>query len=138
MNGLAHLERTLGDAVATGQVGKVVSVRALLHLPGDDCELELAANTVLTLGAGLVESDIETATRASRNHASGCQASVLAHFANGRIVSVTVTRGSAERLELSLTVVGNHGVIRLEGSELADEIGLVEADFCGPSVVGEP
>ena len=40
MTPMATLEETLGEAVATGKLGTVVSVRALLHLPGEEPDLE--------------------------------------------------------------------------------------------------
>ena len=50
MNSIATLEETLGQAVATGKIGTVVSVRALLHLPGEEtADLEAAAAVLLAL-----------------------------------------------------------------------------------------
>ena len=40
-----------------------------------------------------------------------------------------MTRGGVSKLELDLVVVGNHGVIRMEGSELAEEMGLSVGSF---------
>ncbi len=127
MSSIATLEETLGEAVATGKLGTVVSVRALLHLPGEEPDLEAAASVVLALSGRLIGS--ETGSLVARGHRSGRQLNLLLRLDAGPIVSVSLTRGSVAQLELALVVVGNHGVVRLEGAELAGEIGLSAEAF---------
>ena len=40
-----------------------------------------------------------------------------------------MTGGVVEAVELGLVVIGNHGLIRLEGAELAAEMGLLPEVF---------
>ncbi|HAB12127.1 MAG TPA: hypothetical protein DCE47_10600 [Planctomycetaceae bacterium] len=127
MTPMATLEETLAEAVATGKLGSVVSVRAMLHLPGEESDLETAASVVLSLSGRLVGS--ETGSLVARGHGSGRQLNLLLRLDAGPIVSLSLTRGSVDQLELALVVVGNHGVIRLEGAELAEEIGLSAEAF---------
>ena len=127
MTPIATLEETLEEAVATGKLGSVVSVRALLHLPGEEPDLETAAAVLLSLSGRLVGSD--PGSLVVRGHGSGRQLNLLLRLDAGPIVSLSLTRGSVDQLELALVVVGNHGVIRLEGAELAEEIGLSAEAF---------
>ena len=127
MTPIATLEETLEEAVATGKLGSVVSVRALLHLPGEEPDLETAASALLSLSGRLVGSD--PGSLVVRGHGSGRQLNLLLRLDPGPIVSLSLTRGSVDQLELALVVVGNHGVIRLEGAELAEEIGLSAGTF---------
>ena len=129
MSSIAILEETLAQAVATGKIGTVVSVRALLHLPDETADLESAAAVLLALAGRLLGSD--AGSLVTRGHESGRQLNLLLRLDAGGIVSASVTRGCASQLELALVVVGNHGVIRLEGAELATEIGLNGDAFAG-------
>ncbi|HAA49797.1 MAG TPA: hypothetical protein DCE43_08760 [Planctomycetaceae bacterium] len=130
MSSIAQLEETLGEAVTTGKIGTVVSIRALLHLPGEQADLETAASVVLGLAGRLIGSD--SGSLVTRGQESGRQLNLLVGLDVGGILSVSVTRGSSSQVELVLVVVGNHGVIRLEGAELAEEMGLSEESFAGP------
>jgi|AP95_1055475.scaffolds.fasta_scaffold179244_1 hypothetical protein len=127
MSTIATLEETLGKAVATGKIGTVVSVRLLLQLPESSADLESAASVLLGLCGRLIGSD--AGSLVTRGHESGRQLNLLLRLDAGGIASVSVTRGSSSRLELDLVVVGNHGVIRMEGSELAEEMGLSGESF---------
>ena len=68
----------------------------------------------------------------TRGQESGRQLNLLMRLDAGGILSVSVTRGSSSQVELVLVVVGNHGVIRLEGAELAEEMGLSGESFGDP------
>ena len=127
MSSIAVLQETLCQAVATGKIGTVVSVRAMLHLPEETADLASSASVVLGVLGRVIGS--EAGSLVTRGHESGRQLNLLLRLDAGGIVSITVTRGSASRLELGLVVVGNHGVIRLEGSELAEEMGLSGESF---------
>ena len=130
MSSIAQLEETLGEAVTTGKIGTVVSVRALLHLPDEQADLETAASVVLGLAGRLIGSD--AGSLVTRGQESGRQLNLLMRLDAGGILSVSVTRGSSSQVELVLVVVGNHGVIRLEGAELAEEMGLSGESFGDP------
>ena len=107
MTPMATLEETLAEAVATGKLGSVVSVRAMLHLPGEESDLETAASVVLSLSGRLVGS--ETGSLVARGHGSGRQLNLLLRLDAGPIVSLSLTRGSVDQLELALVVVGGRG-----------------------------
>ncbi|MEC9008749.1 MAG: hypothetical protein VX311_02235 [Planctomycetota bacterium] len=130
MSSIAQLEETLGEAVTTGKIGTVVSVRALLHLPDEQADLETAASVVLGLAGRVIGSD--AGRLVTRGQESGRQLNLLMRLDAGGILSVSVTRGSSSQVELVLVVVGNHGVIRLEGAELAEEMGLSGESFGDP------
>lgn len=127
MSSMAPFRETLAAAVGTGKIGTVVSLRALLQLPDADAALDAAASVVLATAGSLVGEG--PGRLVVRSHASGRQLNLLLRFDSGPIVSASVTCGIVETVELALVVVGNHGVIRLEGAELADEIGLAAEDF---------
>ena len=130
MSSIAQLEETLGEAVTTGKIGTVVSVRALLHLPDEQADLETAASVVLGLAGRVIGSD--AGRLVTRGQESGRQLNLLMRLDAGGILSVSVTRGSSAQVELVLVVVGNHGVSRLEGAELAEEMGLSVESFGDP------
>ena len=96
MTPIATLEETLEEAVATGKLGSVVSVRALLHLPGEEPDLETAASVLLSLSGRLVGSD--PGSLVVRGHGSGRQLNLLLRLDAGPIVSLTLTRGSVDQL----------------------------------------
>ena len=127
MSSIARFEATLLEAVATGKIGTVVSVRAMLQLPDESADLKSAASVVLALAARVLGTD--AGQLVTRSHDSGQQLNLLLRLDAGGIQSVTVTRGGVSKLELDLVVVGNHGVIRMEGSELAEEMGLSVGSF---------
>ncbi|MBQ18594.1 MAG: hypothetical protein CMJ65_15885 [Planctomycetaceae bacterium] len=127
MSSMAPLQETLAAAVGTGKIGTVVSFRALLQLPDGDTALDTAAAAVLATAESLVGS--EPGSLSVRRHASGQQLNLLLRFDGGPIASVSVTGGVVDAVELALVVVGNHGVIRLEGAELAEDIGLTAQAF---------
>ena len=84
MTPIATLEETLEEAVATGKLGTVVSVRALLHLPGEEPDLETAASVLLSLSGRLVGSD--PGSLVVRGHGSGRQLNLLLRLDAGPIV----------------------------------------------------
>ena len=95
------------QAVATGKIGTVVSVRALLHLPDETADLESAAAVLLALAGRLLGSD--AGSLVTRGHESGRQLNLLLRLDAGGIQSVTVTRGGVSKLELDLVVfLGMH------------------------------
>jgi hypothetical protein len=50
--------------------------------------------------------------------------SVIANYAGGQTATVTATEGSGTRAELHLLLVGNRGIVRMQGGEDFDETSL--------------
>lgn len=123
----APLQEALDQAVATGKAGTIVSARLFLQLPDAAADLESAA-AVLTETAGTL-MELVPGWLTVRRHASASHLSLLLHADSGPLVSVSVTGGVVESVELVLVVIGNHGLIRLEGAELAAEMGLLPGVF---------
>jgi hypothetical protein len=113
-----ELRNALRQALETGKIGVPVSLR--LHCQLADREVDLVSALAAVLP--LAEDCFSTApvSLAATQDAGQRQLNVMLQYAAGSTVFVTVGRGSAVRNRLHLLVVGNHGVVRLEGADAFD------------------
>ncbi len=123
---LDDIRHTLLEAVKTGKVGTPVALRLHLQLTNADASLLSTAATLIGLCEPLFK--VEPSQLFARSNAGGRQLSLLCETESGRTCSITIGSGSAKAASLNLLLVGNHGVIRLEGSELFDESSLNTSD----------
>lgn len=106
-----EVRNALSDAVQTGKLGTPVAAR--VHLLVDDNEVDVAgaAEKLLTMLTPCF--DQPPATIRARRHDSGRVQSLLMQTRNGQTIFITI--GRSDRSSLHLLVVGNHGIVRLEG-----------------------
>lgn len=109
---------TVRDAVATGKIGTPVSLRLHADFPDASMDLGAVVDTIMTETGPLFPAARWT-VMAKRN-ASGRQLTALLQNDAGRTVFVTLNCGGTRAARLSLLVIGNHGVLRLEGGDEID------------------
>lgn len=114
-----EIHHALTAAIATGKIGTPVSVRVHLQLPETRADFDAAIDAIVATTKPALHETMQTLQ--SRVNAEGNQWNVLLRSANGRSLFVTLGRGSAREPRLELLVVGNHGVIRLEGGDVLYE-----------------
>ncbi len=118
------LRRTLSEALSTGKIGTPVAIRMHVQLADSNVDpLMLLATAMQTVEQVF---SARPARLMARENADGRQFNVLLNYAGGETVMLTVGRGSAKTASLNLLLIGNHGVIRLEGAELFE---ATAADF---------
>ena len=119
------LQKTLATTIATEKIGTPVALRLLVHI----ADLSVVPAALLAIVALWGES-IFTASPAkltARCTADGRQHNVLLNYAGGQTLLLNIFRGSTSDC-LQLLLVGNHGVVRLEGGELFDPAGMQAVD----------
>ncbi len=116
------LSTTLWEAVETKRIGIPVALR--LHLQLCDPQADLTVAMVASLC--LVEPffNLNPSRLMARRDSADRQLNVLLETADGRTVFVTVGRGSTGQATLHLLLIGNHGVVRLEGAQTFEEEAL--------------
>ena len=114
-----ELNRTLSETRAGGKIGVPVSLRMHLQLSDRQADLVAALLAVIELARPLFGA--QPSRLMARGVPGGPQLNVLASFTGGQTLLVTLGRGAVERATLELLLIGNHGVIRLEGAELFEE-----------------
>ena len=119
---LVDLHKTLTDALATGKIGTPVSLR--LHLQLADPSTNLATTMAAVMRIAETVFDIPSATLSAQRDVGERQLNVLIESANGQTVSLTIGRGCTDVATLDLLLVGNHGVVRMDGTEFFDEASL--------------
>jgi hypothetical protein len=121
---LADLRRTLDRALGSGRVGIPVALRVHLRLEriaGANIDLESAAASLLSWGEEVFGSPPQ---RVAVSENEGHSLTVLATCAGGQTLHVTVA--ASGRPDLHLLLIGNHGIVRLEGGELLEAFGAIE------------
>lgn len=111
----SEVQSALADAVRTGKLGTPVAARVHVQLVDDAVEPDAVLAPVLEMLRPCF--DHPPASVRAREHASEGQWNVLFQTAAGGTVFVTVGCGAANAPGLHLLVIGNHGVLRLEGAE---------------------
>lgn len=119
---LDEIHQTLLEAVNTGKVGTPVALRLHLQLVSTDVDPYLLVAELLQLCEPLFGE--EPVRVMARNNNDGRQLNLLFETAAGRTISITIGGGSTTQAFLSLLLIGNHGVIRLEGADSFDEQSL--------------
>jgi len=119
---LAELRQTLDDALGGGSVGVPVAARIHCQLDDPQCDLLAGLASLLALAEGALSP--ERAARLFARHSDDPrQLSVLVSYSSGQTSFVTIGCGAAAEPALHLLLVGNRGVVRLEGAEQFDPAG---------------
>ena len=129
---LDEIRETLLEAVSTKKIGSPVSLRFNLQLTQTNEKLSAIAATIVSMCQPLFElPPSRIFARATNNDR---QLSLIGETESGRTCSITVGVGSAKSASLHLLLVGNHGVVRLEGAEMFDESSLTLAEDIDPII----
>jgi hypothetical protein len=112
---LTELRTALTSAVATGKLGTAVSARVQVQCVDSECDLAAALGGVLWMLSPAF--DERPATVRCRKHAEAAQWNVLLQTGSGRTISITIGCGSAKTTSLDLLVIGNHGIVQLQGGD---------------------
>ena len=110
-----ELQITLTDALASGKIGTPVAARVHLQFPDADADLAAALATVAATFEPILDGLLTTLR--CRQGSDLNQWNLLLQSEKGRTLFVTLGRASVPAATLNLLVIGNHGVIRLEGGE---------------------
>ena len=119
------LQNTLATAIATDKIGTPVALR--LHVNLADLSVEPAA--LLAAVASWAESifSASPAKLTARCTGDDRQHNLLLNYAGGQTLLLNIVSGSTND-SLQLLLIGNHGVVRLEGGELFDPTAMLPAD----------
>jgi hypothetical protein len=112
---LTELRAALAQAVATGKLGTPVSARVHVQLAESECDLPSVLGGVLRMLSPAF--DEPPARIRARKHASAPQWNLLLRTTTGRTIFITVGCGSRATAALDLLVVGNHGIVQLQGGD---------------------
>ena len=113
---LDDLNRTLSKAIATQKIGTPVSLRLHLHLPDPQVELIGALSSLMQIAEPVFAT--KPSRLMARQDITGRQLNVLIETKAGETIFLTIGRGSADSDNLNLLLIGNRGIVRLEGPEL--------------------
>ena len=120
------LKRSLCSVLETGEIGTPVSMRVHLQIPKTRVDVISALASIMKL-CHSVTKDVPL-TLIARQTSGGTQLNVLVTFVNGRTMLATVGSSSVNDSVLELLLIGNHGIIRLEGESRIDELLLTNDD----------
>ncbi|MAT13825.1 MAG: hypothetical protein CMJ46_00980 [Planctomyces sp.] len=113
---ISQLGTALQQAVATGQVGQAVSMRARVTAPTP--AIPAAINSLMAIATDLLHlsgnDEMPTGRFRARRHPSGLQMDVLLQAENGVSLSLTWVRYEDQPAAIKLLLIGNHGIVRLE------------------------
>lgn len=119
------LQKTLATAIATEKIGTPVALRLHVHL-ADLSILPVALLATVALWGESIFS-ASPAKLTARCTEDDRQYNVLLQYAGGQTLLFNVVSGSTND-SLQLLLIGNHGVVRLEGGELFDPAGMQPAN----------
>lgn len=110
-----ELQQTLKKAVDCGKIGVPVALR--MHLQMADATAELYALVSQSLEMAFANFRADEWRLMARRDPTGRQLNLLLDNRGGQTVLLTVGKGSAVENRLDLLLIGNHGIVRLEGAE---------------------
>ena len=128
------VRRALTDALESGKAGTPVALRVSVSLADERVDLAATVESVRRLAAGVFGSEAERLR--ARRDGSGRQLTVLATHAGGQTSFVSVSRvpgGDA----LDVVLVGNRGIVRLEGGESLEIVPVHESGYEFRLAVGD-
>lgn len=129
---LDELKAAIVAAIANGRIGEVVSVRLHWPLP----ESDVSERRILIAAVDLIDVALKLGpTRwRLRRAADGRLLHLHGVDDRGRTTVVTVTRGLADKAQL--TLFGNHGIVRLDQANIQHELPSENADQPRPWLAG--
>ena len=113
------LRRALAETVERGTMGVPVALRVCMQLPALNGTLRDVWSLALEIAGSALPNHRPRRLHAqkTRHGANGRQLSTLVSCDRGETLSITIGCGSAAKPSLDLVLVGNRGVVRLEGGE---------------------
>lgn len=120
------LKRSLYSVLETGKIGTPVSMRVHWQMPGTSTDVCVALASSMSLCHSVMKGS--PSTLIARQTSGGTQLNVLVTLENGRTILVTVGSGAVSYSVLELLLIGNHGIVRLEGEGRIDELRLTNDD----------
>ena len=127
---LSELQSTLVSAVASGKIGTPVSLRVHAVVAEDSLDPATFLDRISGWGATVFKAEPVRLT--ARVHATGRQWNILLNYPGGQKALITLASSPATAGDLHLVLVGNHGMVRLEGGESFDtspEATIPRAEF---------
>ncbi len=112
-----ELEHALSETLRVGDVGVPVALRVNCQF-GDRSVNVVEGALVASRLAEMAFSDVKPARLHARATSDNRQLTVLASYPLGQTLFLTTTAIDGARSEVDLLLIGNHGIIRLEGGEL--------------------
>ena len=115
------LQKAVSEALASGQIGTPVSLRAHWQLADPNADLVKALAIILRVAEPAFSRVPDRLT--ARRGPDERQIHVLLHYADGKTALITLGRGSVQGESLHWLLIGNHGIMRLEGAEMFEATG---------------
>jgi hypothetical protein len=113
---IEELQDTLCNVVASGQIGTPVALRLHVHVSKSDLAAipaEPACFDIAELVFGQTSGKDVT-----RENSDGRHRSTLRTYPSGQTLLITTTAGLSRTSRMDLLLIGNHGIVRLEGADL--------------------
>lgn len=108
---LRELTRTLSETLQTGKIGIPVSARIRIT---SSATTEQLLPAVMTLLSSVWEE--KHLTLRATQHKTGLQTDLQLHLESGPTISISLIQNSPQE-SCRFLLIGNHGVIRLEGED---------------------
>jgi hypothetical protein len=117
-----ELKHALSETIRQGDIGIPVALRVNCQF-GDRSHEVIDGALIASQLAETAFSEVAPARLHARITSDNRQLTLLASYALGQTLLLTTTAVDGARSEVDLLVVGNHGIIRLEGSEFFEPDG---------------
>ncbi len=121
MTTIDDLSSTLTAAIATEKIGTPVALRVHAIVASDSFDPAAALDAVIGLAGTAFPTKPQRLT--ARSAGADRQWNVLLNYVGGQTLSFSIASNPDRSAGncLHLLLIGNHGIIRLEGAELLDE-----------------
>jgi len=123
---LEHLRQSLLTVLQTGRIGSPVSLRLHLQLSDAQYDSNAALASLMPLCKAVFHST--PAGLSARRDSGQTQLNAMVSFSGGETLLVSVGQGFSEETRLDLLLIGNHGVVRLEGNDPLENLPAVDVD----------
>jgi hypothetical protein len=112
------IRHAITNAIESGKIGQPVSIR--IHLQRADNEQ--TPSSLIEILLTLVESAIGSrpATLMAQSEDSARQLSLLFQYHSGQTAFLTAGAGQANQPSFHLVLVGNHGIVCLQGTDVLE------------------
>lgn len=120
------LSRAVTAALETGKIGTPVAMRLYVRCADDSIDPAAVLNAAASLAGAIFSASPQNLT--ARFSEDRRQLNVLLGYADGQTLLLSVI-GDVAGDGCDLLLIGNHGIVRLEGGELFD---AVEPDSVSP------
>jgi hypothetical protein len=116
-----ELQDAMTAAIATGKIGTPVALRVHAIVTSDSFNPAATLDAVIGLAGTAFPTKPQRLT--ARSAGAGQQWNVLLNYAGGQTLSFSIASNPDRSAGncLHLLLIGNHGIVRLEGAELLDD-----------------